>query len=982
MGVIETRLQQIRSGASRWSRRDFLKISGGGALSLSMTQLGGAVSTAFVGRVFAADEKIAYSSTEDLYRDIWKWDKVTWGSHTNVCLPGSCSFRIYVKDGMVWREEQSVNADASNPKYPDYNPLGCQKGCSFHNNLYGDERVKYPLRRVGERGEGKWERVSWDDALTDVATSIVDTLETQGPDAFVMDPPHAHLGCVGWAGSHRMTQLLGGVSPDLNVLIGDFYKGFFDTIGKQHTGYSADNLFDAELIFLSCSNWSYTNPSVYHFLSEARYNGTELVSITPDYNPTAITCDYHAPIRQGCDAAFWMGISKVIVDEGLVDEEFVRSQTDMPLLVRHDNAKFLTQVDVEGSGRDDQYYFYDLTSDGLVKAPRGTLSFTGKQALAGHFQVKLANGLRVEVSPTMEFLVAELKDYTPEKVYETANIHPTLLIELAHKVASKVTCSYVGFTSAKIYHGDLGERALVLAMALSGNWGKPGTGWNCWAAPADPIEMMMVMNKPVKQGGLAELGQLEHALGEKLRAEDPDISDEMVGIELIKAMTTQLGQVPPVFLLYYHSGYKELYDNMEWNDPALPRNFTAYLEESIEKGWYTREHVRPAPETTPKVYMVTSGNPLRRLRSGMIKFRDEFIPNLDMLFAIDPRMSTTAMFSDIVLPAAWYYEKEDMTLSITMNPRMCRIEKAVEPQGEARPEWEIYAAILKKVGEVATARGLTSYTDFFGGERRYDELWNKFTMDGQVVTQHDALREMIDIAAATGIAKPGYTLEQFDKDGMFEQQGMGAGFMKHLTANDYDPRKPFFSLRYHVDDKVVYPTQTRRAQFYLDHDWYIEAGEQLPTWKEPPKIGGDYPFVITGGHPRHSVHSTHTSSPGLMKLHRGQPVMHINDGAARAKGLADGDWAKVFNDYASFEIMIRTSPTVAPGQVIVYFWEGYQFRNWQIYDNLLIGMPKPLHLAGGYEQMRFYFLNGSPGPSTDRGVRVDFEKLNETAATA
>ena len=116
-------------------------------------------------------------------------------------------------------------------------------------------------------------------------------------------------------------------------------------------------------------------------------------------------------------------------------------------------------------------------------------------------------------------------------------------------------------------------------MALSGNWGKPGTGWNCWAAPADPIEMMMVMNKPVKQGGLEELEQLEHALGEKLRAEDPDISDEMIGIELIKAMSTQLGQVPPVFLLYYHSGYKELYDKQEWNDPALTRSFTEYLEE-------------------------------------------------------------------------------------------------------------------------------------------------------------------------------------------------------------------------------------------------------------------------------------------------------------------------------------------------------------------------------------------------------------------
>ncbi|RLA13272.1 MAG: hypothetical protein DRQ60_07745 [Gammaproteobacteria bacterium] len=80
--------------------------------------------------------------------------------------------------------------------------------------------------------------------------------------------------------------------------------------------------------------------------------------------------------------------------------------------------------------------------------------------------------------------------------------------------------------------------------------------------------------------------------------------------------------------------------------------------------------------------------------------------------------------------------------------------------------------------------------------------------------------------------------------------------------------------------------------------------------------------------------------------------------------------------------MLRTSATVAPNQVIVYVWENYQFRNWEVYDNLLIGMPKPLHLAGGYEQFRFYFLNGSPGPSNDRGVRVDFEKLSDVAATA
>lgn len=959
------------------SRRTFMK--GASGLTLGLSRLGGAVSSTFVGQVLAEQVIPSYRSAEDLYRKEWRWDKVTWGSHTNVCLPGSCSFHVYVKDGMVWREEQAANNPASNPNYPDYNPLGCQKGCSFHANIYGDERVKYPLQRVGERGEGKWQRISWEDALTRIAEGIVDALEEQGPDAFILDPPHAHLGSVGWAGAHRMTQIIGGVSPDLNVLIGDFFKGCFDTVGKQHTGYSADNLFDAELIFLTCSNWSYTMPAIYHFLTEARYNGTELVSISPDYNPTAITCDYHVPIRQGCDAAFWLGVSKVMMDEGLVNVDFVRSQTDLPLLVRRDNGRFLRQIDLDGSGREDQLYFYDRTSASVVKAPRGTLAFDGDQALEGDYEVTLADGTQVIVTPVYQTLTEQLADYTPQRVHEMSGVHPTLLTRMARKVASKVTCSYIGFTSAKIYHGDLAERALILAMALSGNWGKPGTGWNCWATPGDPIEMLMVMEKPVREGGLEAIAQIEHAMGEKLRAEDPDVSDELISIELIKAMTTQMGQVPPVFLLHYHAGYKELYDNQAWADPALKRSFSEYLDESIEKGWWKKEHIRPAPETTPRVYMITSGNPLRRLRSGMIKYREELFPKLTTLFAIEPRMSTSAMFCDIVLPAAWYYEKKDMTVSITNNPRFCLIEKAVEPQGEARPEWEIYAAILHKVGEVAAARGLTGYTDFFGQQRRYDQLWSKFTMNGAVVSQEQALEEMVTIAAVSGIFPEGYTMADFERDGVVEQQGFGLGFMKHLVANEYNPRKPFYSLRWHVDNQKIYPTYTRRAQFYIDHEWYLEAGEALPVHKDPPKIGGDHPYYLTGGHPRHSVHSVHLSQPLLLKLHRGQPVMHINPQDAGKKGLADGDWVRVHNDYAHFEIMVRTSPTIQPTQCVIYFWEGYQFRDWNIYDNLLIGMPKPLHLAGGYEQLRFYFLNGSPGPSTDRGVRVDLHKIEEPA---
>lgn len=100
--------------------------------------------------------------------------------------------------------------------------------------------------------------------------------------------------------------------------------------------------------------------------------------------------------------------------------------------------------------------------------------------------------------PVYANLKAQLdKNCTPEQAQQQCGAHPSLIRLLAKKVATKRTCSYIGFSSAKTYHGDLGERALMLAMALSGNWGKPGTGWNIWAMPADHIELMMLMEKTV-----------------------------------------------------------------------------------------------------------------------------------------------------------------------------------------------------------------------------------------------------------------------------------------------------------------------------------------------------------------------------------------------------------------------------------------------------------------------------------------------------
>ncbi len=111
-------------------------------------------------------------------------------------------------------------------------------------------------------------------------------------------------------------------------------------------------------------------------------------------------------------------------------------------------------------------------------------------------------------------------------------------------------------------------------------------------------------------------------------------------------------------------------------------------------------------------------------------YLENLFPKLKMLFAVETRLSSSAMYCDIVLPAAWYYEKADMTLTFGMNPYTCLIEQAVAPQGEARPEWEIFAALMEKIAERAAARGMDGFRDGKGDQQRYADLRDRFTMGG------------------------------------------------------------------------------------------------------------------------------------------------------------------------------------------------------------------------------------------------------------
>jgi DMSO reductase family type II enzyme molybdopterin subunit len=681
-------------------------------------------------------------------------------------------------------------------------------------------------------------------------------------------------------------------------------------------------------------------------------------------------------VEVGTDAAFWLGCCNVMVTENLYDAAFVKEQTDLALLVRTDTGRYLRAPDVTGSGREDQLYFYDNKTSRVVEAPRGTLAFAGDQALEGTYTVTLNDGKAVPVTPAFELLKKQLEDYTPEQASKLCKVDAELIRELGRKVAAKRTCSYNGFNSAKNYHGDLMERAFLLAMGLSGNWGKPGTGFTIWSFPAEGMGAITYQDKPMARGGgSAELGMIAQGVRARLLREDPSVSEEIISVEVAKALTRRTGIIPPAMFLNNHAGYDRLWNNRSWQDPAMKKNFGECLQEAIDNGWWGEEEIQPPRGVDPQVSLQIANNPVRRLRQGMTQYPQVFYPKLKMLWTIETRMSSSAMFCDIVLPAAWYYEKWDITICITSNPRFAFIEKAVEPPGEARDEWEIFSLLTRKIGERAKARGLVVYSDRRGIKKKYDALYDQFTLNGNMRTGLQAVTEMTAAYTAAGIFPEGYTVEQFRKDGQIPLQGMGVGLMKETVANEYSPDKPFYSLKAHVSDKRVFPTYARRAQFYIEHPWFLDAGEGLPVHKDVPAIGGNHPLKIVGGHPRHSIHSLHMSNDQFEQLHRGRPVVHMNNKEAARRGIKDGDEVILFNDVNESILMARTTPAICVDQVIVYFWEAYQYKQWKIYDDLLVGQPKALNLAGGYDQIgRFYFLNGTPSPCSDRGVRVDIRK--------
>jgi nitrate reductase alpha subunit len=250
---------------------------------------------------------------------------------------------------------------------------------------------------------------------------------------------------------------------------------------------------------------------------------------------------------------------------------------------------------------------------------------------------------------------------------------------------------------------------------------------------------------------------------------------------------------------------------------------------------------------------------------------------------------------------------------------------------------------------------------------------DRYTMEGYYKDPETLADEQIRDSALVGTLPEGTTLTDLRETGFVRFTDMGMSLSMLSQATTLPPDDVITPFTKHVESGDPFPTYCRRAQFYIDHDWFIEGREQLPTHKPNPTMGGDYPLGMSSGHSRWSVHSMNHFNEVVLGTHRGVPSVMVNTADAKARGVKDDDLIRIFNDVSEFHSRAKVAANIKPGQIVSYNgWEPLQYENWSGANEIEPGMVKWLGFAGGYGHLKYSSLYWQPVPS-DRWVRCDFE---------
>jgi nitrate reductase alpha subunit len=309
---------------------------------------------------------------EEFYRERWRHDKVVRSTHGVNCT-GSCSWKVYVKDGIITWETQQTDYPSTGPDSPEYEPRGCPRGASFSWYTYSPSRVRYPYvrgellamwrearSRLGDsvaawaeitgdpqraaryksaRGKGGFVRSSWPEVTELIAAAHVHTISEYGPDRVVGFSPIPAMSQVSYSAGTRFLSMIGGTILSFYDWYADMPVASPQVFGDQTDVPESGDWWNSSYLIIWGTNLPITRTPDAHFMTEARYRGQKVVVVSPDYSDHTKFADDWLAAAPGTDGALAMAMGHVILSEFFRDRQvpyftgYAKTYTDLPFLV-------------------------------------------------------------------------------------------------------------------------------------------------------------------------------------------------------------------------------------------------------------------------------------------------------------------------------------------------------------------------------------------------------------------------------------------------------------------------------------------------------------------------------------------------------------------------------------------------------------------------------------------------------------------------
>lgn len=685
---------------------------------------------------------------------------------------GRCVLGAVVKDGTVTH----IVPDPTEEKDPINEPraLPCLRGYAQIQRVYAPERLKYPMKRVGKRGEGKFEQISWEEALDTIASEMKRIKEAYGNESFFLSM------CSGttWTGPdgrppvRRMLRLFGGYT--------DYYGTYSDacitavlpfiTAGG---GNSGDDVVNSKLVVLFGDNSVVTRAggdNFGYYLIKAKQKGARFICVDPMLTDTAVATDAEwIPINPGTDVALIAALAYVMVEEELYDKEFM--------------AKYAVGFDEETLPEDappnSSWMAYIMgDADGTKKTPEWAAGITG--------------------------------------------IPADRIAKLAREMAGTKPCAmFQGWGWQRRAYGEQPVRALPILAAMTGNFAISGGG-----PGVRPTGMGM------KIGAMAV-------------PENP-----------VKA-------VIPCFM---------------WPD---------FITRGAEMTNGPRDRIRGVEKlsTGMKFMWNHGGNALINQHSDINATKKilEDDTLLEFIVTVDNVMTSSALYSDIVLPETTSFEMDTIFHGAGHGEKgnhnwAIYNHKIIEPLYESKEVYWMIEGICERLGILDEFR------------------------EGHA-TKEDWLRDMVAVAQENYPDFPSY--EEFKEKGVYK---VSAG-------------APSVNFAKFVEDPVENPlkTPTGKIEIYSptlaglnDPDEIPAIPKYIPEWEGvSDPLREKYPLMMIGSHAVQRAHSTFDNVSYLREAH--PQAIWINTLDAKKRGIKNGDMVRVFNDRGETHLPAFVTNRIRPG---------------------------------------------------------------------